>query len=171
MRSAGTMLSTSVQAERQGPSMTTRSPESRTRSNRSRNGPTCPPGLARMRTSASAGTEARAQRTMATAEVRPKIKRMPKATLILRRLTIAKPAPRFQLVFARRTLFASSRAAQRRQADAGGIEAAIDGQNLSGDVTCAVAAQEEHRLRQFLLEAVAVERDRVVIVGTDFRAV
>ena len=61
-------------------------------------------------------------------------------------------------------------AAQRRQADAGGIEAAIDRENLPGDVARAVAAQEEHRLRQFLFEAVAVERDRVVIVGADFRA-
>ncbi len=48
-------LSTSVQADRQGPSITTRSPEARTRSNKSRNGPTWPPGLARMRTSPHAG--------------------------------------------------------------------------------------------------------------------
>ena len=53
--SLGTMLSTSVQADRHGPSITTRSPEARTSSNMSRNGPTCPPGLARMRTSALAG--------------------------------------------------------------------------------------------------------------------
>jgi hypothetical protein len=62
-----------------------------------------------------------------------------------------------------------SLAAQRRQSDSGGIEAAIYGQNLSGDVAGAVAAQEEHRFRQFFFEAVAVERDRVVIVGADFR--
>src|ERR1700733_13804861 len=55
MRSLGTTLSTSVQADRHGPSITTRSPDARTSSNISRNGPTCPPGLARMRTSACAG--------------------------------------------------------------------------------------------------------------------
>src|SRR5262245_19916310 len=56
MRSLGTVISTSVQADRHGPSITTRSPDSRTRSNSSRNGPTSPPGLDRMRTSARAGT-------------------------------------------------------------------------------------------------------------------
>src|SRR3954447_5541345 len=60
MRSLGTMLSTSVQADRHGPSITTRSPEARTRSNSWRNGVTGPPGLARMRTSACAGRNARA---------------------------------------------------------------------------------------------------------------
>src|SRR2546430_12817614 len=55
MRSAGTIISTSVQADRQGPSITTRSPEAFTRSNSAINGPTCPPGLARMRTSARTG--------------------------------------------------------------------------------------------------------------------
>src|SRR6202051_4776187 len=54
MRLLGTTLSTNVQADRHGPSITTRSPEARTSSNISRNGPTCPPGLARMRTSACA---------------------------------------------------------------------------------------------------------------------
>ena len=44
MRSFGTIDSTSVQAERQGPSITTRSPEALTRSNSSRNGPTSPAG-------------------------------------------------------------------------------------------------------------------------------
>src|SRR5437899_4821638 len=56
MRSAGTIISTSVQADKQGPSITTRSPEAFTRSNRAINGPTCPPGLARMRTSARTGS-------------------------------------------------------------------------------------------------------------------
>src|ERR1051325_6202758 len=55
MRSFGTVDSPKVQADRHGPSITTRSPEARTRANRSRNGPTSPPGLARMRTSAAAG--------------------------------------------------------------------------------------------------------------------
>ena len=61
-------------------------------------------------------------------------------------------------------------AAQRRQADAGGVEAAIDRQDLSGDVAGAIAAQEEPRPR-VPLEAVAVERNSVVIVGADFRGV
>src|SRR6202012_5704751 len=62
-------------------------------------------------------------------------------------------------------------AAQRRQADAGGIKTAIDGKNLARDVAGAIAAQKENRLRQFLLEAVTIERNRVVIVGADFRGV
>src|SRR4030088_2126236 len=60
MRLFGTMLNTSVQADRHGPSITTRSPEARTRSNSWRNGATGPPGLARMRTSAFAGGNATA---------------------------------------------------------------------------------------------------------------
>src|SRR4051812_45472841 len=59
MRSFGTVDSTSVQADRHGPSMTTRSPDARTRANKSRNGATSPPGLARMRTSADAGDASR----------------------------------------------------------------------------------------------------------------
>src|SRR6266446_1252360 len=62
-----------------------------------------------------------------------------------------------------------SLATQRRQSDAGGVEAAVDRENLPCDVARAVAAQEEHRLCQFFFEAVAVERDRVVIVGADLR--
>src|SRR5437773_4398058 len=62
-----------------------------------------------------------------------------------------------------------SLAAQRRQADAGGVETAVDGQNLPGDVAGALAAQEEYRFRQFLLQAVAVERNGVVIIGADLR--
>jgi hypothetical protein len=42
-----------AQHQRHGPSITTRSPVLRTPSNRSRNGPTCPPGLLRMRTSSA----------------------------------------------------------------------------------------------------------------------
>src|SRR4030081_2091362 len=61
--------------------------------------------------------------------------------------------------------------AQRRQADAGGVEAAVDAENLPGDVAGAIAAQKEHRLRQLLLEAVAVERNRGVIIGADLRGV
>src|SRR3954464_15151810 len=55
MRSFETVETTSVQADRHGPSITTRSPDARTCANRSRNGPTSPPGLARMRSSADAG--------------------------------------------------------------------------------------------------------------------
>src|SRR3954454_4435423 len=54
------MLNTSVQADRHGPSITTRSPEARTRSNSWRDGVTGPPGLARMRTSAFARRNTRA---------------------------------------------------------------------------------------------------------------
>src|SRR5262245_38333348 len=61
--------------------------------------------------------------------------------------------------------------AQRRQADAGRIKTAVDGEDLSGDVARSVAAQEEDRLRQFLFQAVAIERNGVVIVGADFRRV
>src|SRR3954454_25007370 len=68
MRLFGTVESTSVHADRQGPSITTRSPEARTCANRSRNGPTSPPGLARMRTSAEAG-EARAVISRAAARI------------------------------------------------------------------------------------------------------
>src|SRR3954451_7469084 len=60
------MLTTSVHAERQGPSITTRSPDWRTRSNSSRNGPTAPPGLARMRISARAGRIAANSAAVAT---------------------------------------------------------------------------------------------------------
>ena len=62
----GTTLSTSVQADRQGPSITTRSPDARTLSNRSMNGPTCPPGLPRMRTSARASSVAKAHSATAS---------------------------------------------------------------------------------------------------------
>src|SRR5579872_2055008 len=71
----------------------------------------------------------------------------------------------------RQTLVIPSRTAQRGQSDAGGIKAAIDGKNLAGDVTCALAAQKKYRLRQLFLEAITIERDRVVIVGADFRRV
>src|ERR1700722_17868307 len=61
----------------------------------------------------------------------------------------------------------SSLATQGRQSDAGGVEAAIDGEDLPRDVACTIAAQKEHGLRQFFLEAVTVERNGVVIVGAD----
>jgi hypothetical protein len=51
----------------------------------------------------------------------------------------------------RRALSVTREAAQRRQSDAGRIEAAIDGENLAGDIACPVAAQEKHRFRQFFL--------------------
>ena len=53
MRLIGTTLNTNVQADKHGPSITTRSPDSRRRPNISRNGPTSPPGLPRMRTSSA----------------------------------------------------------------------------------------------------------------------
>src|SRR5882757_8719671 len=81
MRSLGTMVSTSVQADRQGPSITTRSPEARTRSNRSRNGPTCPPGLARMRISDCAGGEIRLPSTAASRIFLAKAVRIPRTSL------------------------------------------------------------------------------------------
>src|SRR5712671_7514666 len=87
-----------------------------------------------------------------------------------------KPACRFRPAMVRckrgegeEMLAVSSVAAQRRQSDAGGIKTAIDGENLSGDVAGAVAAQEEHRLRQLFLETVTIEQDRVVIVGANLR--
>jgi hypothetical protein len=54
MRPCGIVLSTSVQAEMQGPSMITRWPDWRTVANMRRNEPTSPPGLDTMRKSARA---------------------------------------------------------------------------------------------------------------------
>src|SRR3974390_1494907 len=139
MRLFGTMLKTSVQADRQGPSMTTRSPESRTSSNRSRNGPTSPPGLERMRTSARSGVAKAASTVMVATRVRN----------------------------ARKRSSVPSLAAQRRQPDAGGIKRAIDRKDWPGEVTGAIAAQEEDGLGQLLFKAVAVERDSIVIIGAD----
>src|SRR5712672_1161051 len=79
--SLGTMVSPSVQADRHGPSMTTRSPEARTRSNRSRNGPTCPPGLARMRISACAGGEIRLPSAAASRIILAKAVRISRTSL------------------------------------------------------------------------------------------
>src|SRR5689334_3820783 len=146
IRSLGTMLSTSVQAERQGPSITTRSPVARTFSNRSRNGPTCPPGLARMRTSARVGASGVAQAMAASSPISH-----------VDRIRMSLSVPAFT--------------AQRRQSDAGGIETAVDRENLPGDVARPLAAQEEDGLRQFLFEAIAIERDRIVIIGADLRCV
>src|SRR5262245_4980864 len=68
MRSCGTVLSTSVQAERQGPSMTTRWPDWRTIANSCRYEPTSPPGLDTMRRSARAATtEARSSTSVMAA--------------------------------------------------------------------------------------------------------
>src|SRR5262245_51574745 len=55
MRLAGTALSTSVQADMQGPSITTRSPLCRSAANSFRYSMTSPPELDTMRTSAAAG--------------------------------------------------------------------------------------------------------------------
>src|SRR5215469_11288503 len=142
MRSLGTMLSTSVQADRHGPSITTRSPDSRTFSNRSRNGPTSPPGLSRMRTSARAIMLAITHST--TASRRTKMMR------VLLKLSPVSQMP-----------------AQGRQTNAGGIETAIDRKNLPGNVARSLRTEEEDGFRQFLFETIAVERDRVVIVGAD----
>src|ERR1700753_112781 len=84
---------------------------------------------------------------------------------------ITRPAPMFRCPFLGTTLAVSSRAPQCRQTYAGRIKAAIDGKNLAGDVVRAVTAKKIHRLRQFVFEAVTVERDRVVVVGTDLGAV
>src|SRR6478735_6741090 len=158
MRSFGTTLNTRVQADRHGPSITTISPEARTRSNRSRNGPTCPPGLDRIRTSARTGITVRAP------------------TKIVASIVLARAVRILPLRLTRRSasqlpgiLSVPSFTAQCRQADAGGIEAAIDRQSLSRDVAGAITAEEEYRVRQFLFEPVAVERNRIVIVGADFR--
>src|SRR5581483_11706522 len=147
MRSRGTMLSTSVQADRQGPSMTTRSPELRTFSKRSMNGPTCPPGLARIRTSARASMVAKNHNATASNRVK---------TI---RITLMCPSS------------VSPPAAQRRQPNARGIEPAVDREHLAGNVARAVAAEKEDGLRQLLFKAVAVERDGIVIVGADVRRV
>ena len=64
MRSFGIVLNSNVQAERHGPSMTTRSPVARTVSNSRRYWPTSPPGLERMRTSAKAGTRAASKKAI-----------------------------------------------------------------------------------------------------------
>ena len=71
-------------------------------------------------------------------------------------------------IAAKRKLRIPPLAPQRRQTDAGGIEAAIHRQHLAGDVARLVAAQEADRVGELRLEAVAVERDMVVIVGPDF---
>src|SRR5689334_22044990 len=146
MRSLGTMLSTSVQADMQGPSITTRSPDSRTLSKISMKGPTCPPGLPRMRMSARASMVAKNHKATPSSRVKT-----------IRITLMASPV--------------SPLAAQGRQADAGGIEAAVDRQNLACNIARAIAAQEEDGFRQLLFKAVTVERNRVVIVGTDFRRV
>src|SRR5215475_12379830 len=145
MRSLGTMLSTSVQAERHGPSITTRSPELRTFSNRSMNGPTWPPGLARMRTSARASMVAKNHSATASSRVK---------TI---RSTLMCPSS------------VSPLAAQCRQPDARCIETAVDRQHLAGNVARAVACEEEDGFRQLLFKTVTIERDRIVIIGADVR--
>src|SRR5215475_13111668 len=146
MRSLGIMLSTSVQADRQGPSMTTRSPDARTSSNRSRNGPTWPPGLDRMRTSASTGE---------TSAINVANKKMTSKGCRLLMLFLSIPP----------------RATQRWQPDSCCIEAPIDGENLTGNVAGALATQKKDRFREFLFQSVAIEWNGVVIVGADFRRV
>src|SRR3979490_480593 len=89
MRSFGTADSTSVQADRHGPSITTRSPDARTRANRSRNGPTSPPGLARMRTSAEAG-EANADSRTARKRCFAKVVRIPDTSVGTRSENLAR---------------------------------------------------------------------------------
>src|ERR1700748_1131437 len=147
MRSLGTMLSTSVQADRHGPSMTTRSPEFFTFSKRSMNGPTWPPGLARIRTSARASMVAKNHSATASSRVK---------TI---RITLMCPSS------------VSPLPPQRRQSDACGIETAVDREHLAGDVARAVTAEKVDGLRKFLFKAVAVERNRIVIIGADLRRV
>jgi hypothetical protein len=68
-------------------------------------------------------------------------------------------------------LLAAPIAAQRRQSDAGGIEATIDGEHLPRNVACTIAAQKEYRLGQLFFQPVTIERNGVVIIGSDFRRV
>src|ERR1700748_3230534 len=145
IRSLGTMLSTSVQADRHGPSMTTRSPEFFTFSKRSMNGPTWPPGLARIRTSARASMVAKNHNATASSRVK---------TI---RITLMCP------------LSVSPLTAQGRQPDARGIETAVDCEHLARNVARAVAGEEEDGFRQLLFKAVTIERDRIVIIGADVR--
>ena len=76
VRLRGTTSSTRVQAEKQGPSMTTRSPDSRSNSKYFKKDVASPPGLASIRTSASAGLkqgrETRAARRARRIGVRPR---------------------------------------------------------------------------------------------------
>lgn len=62
-------------------------------------------------------------------------------------------------------------ATQRRQSNARGIKSAVDRQDLTSDVACAVAAQKEDGLCQFFFKAITVERNGVVIIGADGRRV
>src|SRR4051794_35976082 len=155
------MLSTSVQADRQGPSITTRSPLSRTFSNKSRNGPTCPPGDWMMRISAEAGVAASS--ADASIKALSKVTRRMKPPRI--RVRPTRRGGNASLGQPARCLPVPPLAAQRRQADARRIEAAIDGQNLSGDVARSFRAQEVDGFGEFPFQAVAVERNGVVIIG------
>src|SRR5262249_50565590 len=155
-----------------------RSPESRTCSNRSRKGPTCPPGLCRMRTSPRAGATANAH-VMAASRIALRmavrfmsisLSRFTAAEYQLRKKRQGSFTCEMNNLSAGRQLSAASHAAQRRQANAGRIKATIDGENLPGDVACAIAAEKKYRFRQLFLQAVPVEGDRAVIVGADFRA-
>src|SRR5262249_28108783 len=65
IRSCGIVLSTSVQADRQGPSMITRSPDWRTAANSRRYEPASPPALDTMRNSARAAASDTRSRTRA----------------------------------------------------------------------------------------------------------
>ena len=62
-------------------------------------------------------------------------------------------------------------AAQRGQADARGVEAAVHRQELAVDEAGVVAAQEADRAGHLLGRAVAAQRDRVLVVGADRHAV
>src|SRR4051794_10683830 len=164
------MLSTSVQADRQGPSITTRSPLSRTFSNKSRNGPTCPPGDWMMRISAKAGVAASSADASIKA-LRKVTRRMKPPRIRFRRTGRREEVGDASQIQPAPCLPVPPLAAQRRQADARRIEAAIDGQNLSGDVAGSFRAQEVDGFGEFLFQAVAVERDGVVIVGADLPGV
>src|SRR6516225_6422770 len=69
MRSRGIIPSTIVQAERQGPSMTTDSPELRSDCSLSRYEPIRPPGSELMRTVADAGTSCAAKMVAASSAI------------------------------------------------------------------------------------------------------
>ena len=62
-------------------------------------------------------------------------------------------------------------AAQAGQPDSGVVEASVGGKHLSVDVTGGVAAEKPHCFRYFLLQPVAVQRDRVVVGGPDIGCV
>jgi hypothetical protein len=58
---------------------------------------------------------------------------------------------------------------QRRQSNPRALEAAISRDHLAGDVAGAIRAEEGDDAGDLVFQAIAVERDRVVIGGDDLR--